>query len=1018
MPSLPVGTLTLLFSDIEGSTSLLQRLGAAWGEALSAHRRILRESFAAHGGVELGTEGDSFFVVFTSAGEAVAAALQAQRGLLAHQWPAGLALKARMGLHTGEPQPHEDGYIGVDVHRAARIMGAGHGGQVLVSQAVHAVVATRLPQGVELRDLGEHRLKDLGSTEHIFQLVAPDLPDRFPRLATLDRVANNLPTQITSFLGRQAQIADVRALLDDASTRLVTLTGPGGTGKTRLALQAAADQVDRFPDGVFLVDLSPDTDVDSALGRIVRTVAVKRGLDESTLLALKQDLGPRHMLLLLDNCEQIQGLGVAIAELLGACPRLTVLATSRESLHVRGERGYAVPPLSLPPQSASLREILESEAVRLFVARAQESRPDFALDDVNAADVVAVCRRLDGLPLALELAAARIRLFSASELRSRLSLRLLRSGSSDLPDRQQTLLSTIDWSYELLDEREQVLLQLFSVFADADVASVEAVAARSGMLDPADVLDGLDSLLTKSLLRSKPTADAGMRLEMLQTIREFASGKLDAGAGSAGARAAHAEWASELVARLGAGLAGPSRAEDLARLGLELGNAHEAWRFFVQEADIVRLNMMLEGMWALYQSSGWYHGSVELAADLLRLLASQPPTPERLRQEMELHTSLARALMALHGYTDEVETAFERALKSAAESEWDPASQQVSVMSSQASLHAMRGEIPLALEAGHGLLKRAQERDDPAALIHAHEILGVGHFFNGEPDVGLAHLDAAVELFVPSPMRSSGLSLGPHPGVTSLTASAWTLWMVGRPEQADARARQAEEASRTVGHAYTRAYALYHVAYLAWLQQDVESMASRADELLVIADSNDYAIWRSLAMLLQSVALLARGDAEAGVALMDRAVALYQSTSAPPVFWPFLLMLRSGSLAGAGRAREAGDLADEVMRLVPEESILFGEVALLKAGVRLASDPAASDEGRAWCRRAIKASGTFGLRMTELRAATRLARLAESEAHRAEAAASLGRAYGWFTEGFAFPALREAAAELARLTGT
>ena len=259
MPSLPTGTLTLLFSDIEGSTSLLNRLGAAWGEALSAHRRILRESFAAHGGVEMGTEGDSFFVVFTSASEAVAAALQAQRGLLAHEWPAGVAVKARMGLHTGEPQRHEDGYIGVDVHRAARIMAAGHGGQVLVSQAVHAVVAALLPDGVELRDLGEHRLKDLGSTEQIFQLVAPGLPDRFPRLATLDRVVNNLPTQITSFLGRRAQIADVRALLDDPSTRLVTLTGPGGTGKTRLALHAAADQVDRFPDGVFLVDLSPDT---------------------------------------------------------------------------------------------------------------------------------------------------------------------------------------------------------------------------------------------------------------------------------------------------------------------------------------------------------------------------------------------------------------------------------------------------------------------------------------------------------------------------------------------------------------------------------------------------------------------------------------------------------------------------------------------------------------------------------------------------------------------------------------
>jgi predicted ATPase/class 3 adenylate cyclase len=1017
VPALPAGTLTLLFSDIEGSTSLLNRLGPAWGAALSAQRRILRESFAAHGGVELGTEGDSFFVVFTTASEAVAAALQAQRGLLAHPWPDGVAVRARMGLHTGEPQRHEDGYIGIDVHRAARIMAAGHGGQVLASQAVHAVVAAKLPDGVELRDLGEHRLKDLGATEQIFQLVAPDLPDRFPHLVTLDRVVNNLPTQITSFLGRDEQLADVRALIDDPASRLVTLTGPGGTGKTRLALHAAAAQVDRFPDGVFLVDLSPDHDVEAALARIVRTIGVRRGVDDSTLLALKRDIGLRHMLLLLDNCEQIQRLGVAVAELLGACPRLTVLATSREALHVRGEQRYAVPPLALPPESASLPEIAESEAVRLFVARARESRADFVLDDSNAADVVAVCRRLDALPLALELAAARIRLFSAHELLSRLSLRMLRSGSSDLPDRQQTLDATIDWSYELLDERDQVLLQVFSVFVDADVASVEVLAAQSRLLDPADVLDGLDSLLTKSLLRSKPTPAAGMRLEMLQTIREYAAAKLEAAGRSVEARRSHASWASDLVARLGAGLSGPSREEDLARLGAELGNALEAWRYYVRQGDLARLNMMLEGIWALHQSRGWYHGSVELANDLLRLLAAQPPTPERVRQEVELHTSLARALMALHGYTDEVEAAIEHAVKSAAESDADPGSQQVSVLSSQASLHAMRGETPAVLEAARELLKRAKERDDPDALIRAHQILGAGLFFHGEPDEGLAHLDAAVALFVPSPMRSAGLSLGPHPGVVSLAASSLCLWWMGRPEQAAARARRADEASRAVGHEFTRAYALYHTAYFDWLQQDVDSMARRADELLLVANRNDYAIWRSLAMLLQSVALLAQGDPDAGVALMDRAVALYQSTSAPPVFWTFLLMLRSASLAGVGRVDEAGELADEVMRLIPEGSILFGEAALNKAQVTPAGEAAATEQARELCRQAITASGAFGLRMTELRACTRLALLAESEVQCAEAAASLGRAYGLFTEGFSSPALRAAATVLERLAG-
>ena len=373
--------------------------------------------------------------------------------------------------------------------------------------------------------------------------------------------------------------------------------------------------------------------------------------------------------------------------------------------------------------------------------------------------------------------------------------------------------------------------------------------------------------------------------------------------------------------------------------------------------------------------------------------------------------------MALHGYTDEVEAAMERAMKSAAESDPDPGSQQVSVLSSQASLHAMRGETPAVLEAGRELLKRAKERDDPDALIRAHQILGVGLFFHGEPEAGSEHLDAAVALFVPSPMRSAGLSLGPHPGVVSLAASSLFLWWMGRPEQAAARARRADEASRAVGHEFTRAYALYHTAYFDWLRQDMDSMARRADKLLLVANSSDYAIWRSLAMLLQSVALLARGDTDAGVALMGRAVALYQSTSAPPVFWPFLMMLRSASLAGAGRVDEAGELADEVLRLIPQESILFGEVALNKAQVTLAGDAVATEQARELCRQAINASDAFGLHMTELRACTRLAQLAESQAQRAEAAASLGRAYGWFTEGFSFPALHAAVTELDRLAG-
>ena len=419
-------SLTYLFSDVEGSTQLWERHPEGMQGALARHDAILRAAVEGCGGTVVKTTGDGLMAVFGSAPDAITASLAAQEGLRDEPWGETGPLRVRMGMHVGEAQTRGGDYYGTAVNRAARVMAAAHGGQVLLSVPIAELVAGSLPDDVRLRDLGTHRLKDLAGPEHLFQLVRLGLPDTFPPLATLDVRPNNLPTQTSAFLGRVALLGELRGLLDAEQARLVTLTGPGGTGKTRLALQAAAEQVDRFEDGVFFVDLSAEREADGAYAAIVRTVAIAGFGDDPPLEVLKRGLRERQLLLVLDNFEQVVDAATGLAELLGHCPRVTALVTSRAALRMRGERLFPVPPLTLPAGdgAVSLEDALASESVQLFVERAISLRPDFRLTDENAADVAAICRRLDGLPLAIELAAARITLFSAGELRSRLNERL------------------------------------------------------------------------------------------------------------------------------------------------------------------------------------------------------------------------------------------------------------------------------------------------------------------------------------------------------------------------------------------------------------------------------------------------------------------------------------------------------------------------------------------------------------------------------------------------------------------
>jgi len=515
MSELPSGTVTMLFSDIEGSTSLLSRLGDGYAAALSVQREVLRAAWDAHGGTEMGTEGDSFFVVFETADAALSAAIQGQRQLATYPWPGGEAVRVRMGVHTGSPVVHDGGYVGMDVHRAARIAGAAHGGQLVVSAATLELARSHLPAEARVRDLGSHRMRDLPTPEHVFQIDVEGGETGFPPLRTLG-ASTSLPEPLTPLVGRDGELDELSALMHSTMTRLVTLTGPGGSGKTRLAISLARRQTEMFADGVYFIALSTAMTSEA----MQRTIAECLGIsaDISTPAALVSHLEHRQTLLVLDNLEQVEGADGVVSELLASSASSSIVATSRRPLHVPGEYEHPVPPLELPAGD-DVDLVNASGAAQLFAQAARRIRSDFAITAINAADVADLCRRLDGLPLALELAASRIRLFSARTILGRFSAALdLRAVTASSPDRQKTLRDTIAWSHDLLSPEQQTLFRRLGVFAaGADVDAVIAVAS----LDENDVLDLITGLLDASLLTVSETAEGEPRIGMLETIRAY-----------------------------------------------------------------------------------------------------------------------------------------------------------------------------------------------------------------------------------------------------------------------------------------------------------------------------------------------------------------------------------------------------------------------------------------------------------------------------------------------------------------
>src|SRR6266540_301263 len=598
MAELPTGTVTLLFTDVEGSTQLLRQLGDRYPAVLDEHRGLLRVAFQAAGGREVATQGDASFAAFGRAADAVAAAVAAQRSLATHAWPDGAAVRVRMGLHTGEPALVGGDYVGLDVHRAARLSDAGHGGQVLLSQTTRDLAEHDLPADVELHDLGEHRLKDLPRPERIFQIVIAGLPGEFPRLRTLDISPNNLPTQLTSFIGREREMAEVKRLLAEA--RLLTLSGAGGAGKTRLALQVAADVLESYRDGVWLAELAPIGDP----SLVPQTVASVLGLHEERSRPLPATLAgylrPRQLLLVLDNCEHLIEACAALADgLLRACTQLRILATSREALGIGGEIAWRMPSLSVPdlqrlPPTEGLSQY---EAVRLFIERAVAVQPAFGVTNENAPAVAQVCHRLDGIPLEIELAAARVKVLAVEQIADRLDdcFRLLTGGSRTALPRQQTLRAAIDWSFSLLSEPERVLLRRLSVFAGGwTLDAAEAVCANSQLLSPDDILDVLAHLVDKSLVLAEEQGGEA-RYRLLETVRQYAQdGLLEAGE-EAAVRKRHRGWFVELVERAEPKLEGPEQAAWLERLETEHDNLRAALTWSQTDPSGLEAGLRLAG---------------------------------------------------------------------------------------------------------------------------------------------------------------------------------------------------------------------------------------------------------------------------------------------------------------------------------------------------------------------------------------------------------------------------------------
>jgi predicted ATPase/class 3 adenylate cyclase len=832
--------VTFLFTDIERSTEMWERHRSVMPRALERHDGVMRDVIPACGGRVFKEVGDAFHAVFADPAQAIRASIALQRSLKAESWETPDPIRVRIALHAGDAQERDGDFFGPTLNRTARILAAGHGGQILLSQAVERLAEDRFPEGVALRDMGERRLKDLDRPVRIFQLVAADLDDEFPPLRTLDVRPHNLPAQASPLIGRERELRAVRDLVLRQSARLVTLTGPGGTGKTRLALQVAAEVIDAFRDGVFFVNLTTVREPERLASVILQALDVMPDSGETPDAALRKWLADRQVLLILDNFEQIVASAPRIGAMLRDAPRLTLLVTSQAALRIGGEHAYPLGPLEVPgSRNVDPDDLAGNDAVGLFVERAQAIRPDFQLDSGNAADVVSIVRQLDGLPLAIELAATRIQLFTPKALLHRLeqSVDFLSTRARDVPDRHRTLRNAIAWSYDLLDEDEKALFRRQAVF-DGGYTLDSAEEVCSPPEDPLDVLEGLSSLIDKSLLQQRPTESGEPRFERLRTVLGFAIERLEASGEADRWRRRHAEHFATLsdLADDANSMQRDAKAR-LDRLVLEVDNLRAAlkWAVSHDEADLaVRLCVSLPLLWfrtgTLEEGKVWLERVLSMGARLsdpararaLNLLGrirqiggdNSPEVAAALEESLALYRRLedpkgtARALMSLGNLKrrvrelDTAEPMFLEAL--GIYRDLGEAFGHGGALLNLGDLYSARGDR----EKARAYFEEAREvsRGGSARTTYAFSLqyLGTMAVMDGE-------LDRAEELYEES--RREFEDLGARPGL------AWSRYYLGivareRGQWAQARALFAEAltAVNELGHMPAAALALLGLA--------------------------------------------------------------------------------------------------------------------------------------------------------------------------------------------------------------
>jgi predicted ATPase/class 3 adenylate cyclase len=771
--------VTFLFTDLEGSTRLWEEHADAMRDALARHDEILRDAVTTHSGHIVKTTGDGLHAAFATAHDAVRAATEAQRSLNDTDWGAIGHLGVRMGVHTGEADVRDGDYYGTAVNRAARVSAAGHGGQVLVSHATEELVRDGLGADVTLLDRGEHRLRDLSRPERLYQLGAPGLRDEFPPIRSLDAYPGNLPSQLTSFVGRDRELASLAKALDDS--HLVTLTGVGGVGKTRLATQLAAEVLPRFADGAWLCELAAADDEDAMVQVVAATLGVRPRpgleLDES----IAEFLRAKQLLVVLDNCEHLLDASARLVELvLQECPGVRVIATSREGLAVEGEHVVPLRSLGLPPKRSSGQE-LEASALQLFADRAAAARDGFTLDASNVAAVTEICRRLDGMPLAIELAAARVVAMSPADIATRLDerFRLLTGGRRTAVERHQTLRATVDWSYSMLDERERRVFNRLGVFVGGfDTMAAEAVVSGDA-IEAWDVVDALVDLVGKSMVVAEETADGGTRYQLLETLRHYARERLDEHDDADGWRRRHAEHFAAFAEREGPLASGPDELAARRRVETELDNLRAAVTWALDSSDELDGELAVRIVAALAQEGGavrttgigsWAQKAIDAAdrstpgrrhtvyglAAMAHQAAGDMDTAMRLASDAigdgvppdspapTFAYIAAGSVEAIRGRTDEARRVMALGVDALEASEADP--WHVVVLTCILSIwETMAGDLDRALELVAPMVPVARRRRNPSGLAIALFAFGWASW-QRDPDAALSALEESVEL--------------------------------------------------------------------------------------------------------------------------------------------------------------------------------------------------------------------------------------------------------------------------------